>query len=121
MITNTKRLTKILTSPIKNRADWIAIFLYSDFTQFCKRENTKSFYLNIKAIKESFQISNAVLRNKLKKLKQVGLIEVVGVGITGKNNTWEYDIKMSYQYNKKGVKNVNRYPQSYREINRNWQ
>lgn len=104
MITNQKRLQKILTSPIKKRTDWKAIELYSYFTKFCKEHKTKSFEMNIKPVKDSFQISNVTLRNKLKKLEQHGLIQVNSVGCGLGVNNWHYDIEMSYKYNKLGAK-----------------
>lgn len=108
MITNQKRLQKILTSPIRKRTDWKAIELYSCFTKFCKERKIKSFEMNTKAIKDSFQISNATLRNKLNKLEQVGLIEIKGIGCGLGINNWYYDIEMSYKYNKLAAKNNKR-------------
>ena len=100
MITNQKRLQKILTSPIRKRTDWKAIELYSYFTNFCKEHKTKHFELDVKTTKIMFGISNVTLRNKLKKLEQVGLLQVNGVGCGLGINNWYYDIEMSYKYNK---------------------
>lgn len=108
MITNQQRLQKILTSPIKKRTDWKAIELYLYFTKFCKEHKTKNFDLNIKPTTIRFEISNVTLRSKLKKLEQVGLIQVNGVGCGLGINNWHYDIEMSYKYNKLAAKNNKR-------------
>lgn len=104
MITNPKRLKKILTTPVRKRTDWKAIELYSGMVKLCKERKTKNLLLNIKPVTKSLKISNISLRYKLKKLEQIGLIEVTGIGRDFK--IWQYDIEMSYEYNKLGNKTI---------------